>query len=352
MPTETEDVVDVVDTPADTETVETSDRPSFQEAFERARDQHSAAAAEHAPAADASTEDDAETKAPAKGTRTPTTTPTDPTALLTDAEFDALQTKYATDPLKLRKALEGAFTKKTQALADQRRSAERFAPYVEIIDALEADAPATIRALAKQYGLQIATPDETRPDPATEAATTTAVDQVVTEFKEALGPELDYLADGLAPAIMKLVDRLTEVNVTKATKPLRDQTESLTTRAALEATDVTMKAFGERHPDWKDHEAAMFGLSQQLQPKGMTEADYLDTLYALVTRENATEREATIERRATDKAKATIAKMTKGAAGAETPGRATPEGQVRNRVPERPTFHEAFEAAKRGEVWQ
>ena len=348
-------VVDIADpaeeTDTELETVETTEEespetPSFQEAFEAAKKSHAEA---EEPAAD--DDDEAEPAPKARVGRAQRATEAaapakDETGLLTDAEFTALQTKHANDPLALRKSLEGAFTKKTQALAEQRRSQERLAPYAEMIDALESDPDGTIRALAEQHGITIG-----RAEPAAETAETAAAatEAVLTEFRTALGPELEYLADGLAPAITKLVERLTATTVEKATAPQRQQLEQLTGRAAVEQTDVVMKAFEGRHPDWKTHEPELLALSQKLSPKGMTEGEYLDHLYTIVT---ANALPAAIDTKVAEGVKKALKRMADGAETTETRTRSTPERAVRIAPPENPTFHEAYQAAKRGERWE
>jgi hypothetical protein len=365
--TTVDDMADVADdaTADDVETSSddsTSDAPvDFQEAFRLAKDQHSKAAAdEHARGTEASTDDDEETETPParKGKAEPVpakaaaTKTADPTGLLTDEEFSQLQTKHADDPAALRKALEGVFTKKTQALADQRKSSERLSQYVDIIDAYEEDPEATVVALGKALGLTVSREGEARAETkATETAATTA-DAIIGEFKESLGPELEYLADGLAPAITKLVERLTKSAVEQETQPIKEQTRGLLGKAAVEATEAVMKTFGEKHPDWEQHEPAMLELSQKLSPKGMTEIEYLTHLYTIVTAETPEARDKAIDAKAAAKAKATIEKMKRGAETTETRADATPEREVRGRRPDLPSFEDAYAAAKRGERWE
>jgi hypothetical protein len=89
-----------------------------------------------------------------------------------------------------------------------------------------------------------------------------------------------------------------------------------------------MQAFTERHPDWKTHEPAMLALAHKMQPKGMTEAEYLDHLYVAVTRHV---REKEVE--------AAVA--------------AGVEAEIeQNARPHAATFRDAFEAAKRGVRWK
>lgn len=343
---------------------DTSEPVSFQEAFTAAREEHSKVATEttdeHAAAEEVSTDDDGDDAPPARSGKaepapaTTAKTKSDPAALLSDEEFAALQTTHADDPVKLRKALEGAFTTKTQALAAERRSVERLQSYADIIDAYESDPVATIRELARQNGMEF-TPDET-PAGETPAGTgstdaTTTVDAVLTEFKEALGPELEYLADGLAPAITKLVERLAAAQVAKAVDPLKKGTEQLLSKAATEQTETIMKGFGEKYPDWQTHEPAMLALAQKLSPNGMDEAEYLDHLYALVTRDTSAK---TIDAKVADGVKKAIAKMEQGARNTEGRDRETPDGKVTTGPPagRAPDFHEAYAAAKRGERWE
>lgn len=358
------DVVDDVDVDASDDS--TSDEPlSFQQAFDRAKDEHSKAAqaTEHARGTEASTDEDEDAEppparkgkaepAPAKAAATTDTKKADPTDLLTDEEFSQLQTTHADDPVALRKALQGAFTKKTQALADQRKSSERLEQYVDIIDAYEEDPEATVVALGKSLGLTVSREGEARAETKTSETVATTADAIIGEFKESLGPELEYLADGLAPAITKLVERLTKSAVEQETQPIKEQTRGLLGKAAVEATASVMKTFGEQHPDWEQHEPAMLELSQKLSPKGMTEIEYLSHLYTLVTAETPEAREKAIDAKAAAKAKATIEKMRKGAETTETRADATPEREVRNRRPALPTFEESYEAAKQGIRWE
>lgn len=334
----------------------TSERPTFQEAFAAAKEEHSKAAAdEQAPGQEASTDDEAETDtspshttAAAVATAETATSKPETTDLLTDEEFKTLQSKHANDPVALRKALVGAFTKKTQGLAEERKTYERMKPYVELIDAYEEDPEGVLTRLAAESGFSLvakgAKPAGDTPAGET-AATADAVDEVMTEFRESLGPELEYLADGLAPAITKLVERLTQTTGEKAVAPLKEQVDSLLGKAAQDQTDVVMKAFETAHPDWKEHEPAMMKLAARVQPKGMTESEYLEHLYANVTRD-AWEKNRDTE--IAEAVKRRVAKMTKGAEETETREESTPEHQVRKRPAGPVDFRQAYEDAKRG----
>lgn len=335
-----------------------SDSPSFQEAFQSAKKKHSAPAEQAAPTK-ASTEDTQETGTPLAEKAEAAAQPADTakpvaTGLISDAEFTALQKTHADDPAALRKALEGAFTKKTQALADERRTLERLAPYQDLIDAYESDPAAVVRTLAEQNGIKLVDDgDEKAAAASGDETTATAVETVLEDFKASLGPDLEYLADGLAPAITKLVERLTQSTVEKTVAPLKKQQAAILNRDATAQSELVMESFGKDHPDWKDHEPAMLKLSQKLQPNGMSEVEYLGHLYKLVTHDSREQaRDTDIEKKVAERVKATVEKMTKGAASSETRTDDTPDSQVRKRPTGSPTFAEAHAAAKRGERWE
>jgi hypothetical protein len=86
-------------------------------------------------------------------------------------------------------------------------------------------------------------------------------DDVMETFRNELGPELEYLADGLAPAVTGLVgltiERALDVREHRAQQA----------KAAEATTTAVMTAFGDKHPDWKEHEPAMMQLAARLDPK-------------------------------------------------------------------------------------
>lgn len=144
-------------------------------------------------------------------------------------------------------------------------------------------------------------------------------------FRTELGPDLDYLADDLAPAVIRLASGIVASRVGDAVRPFVAQSQALTAREQENETATTMRAFEEQHADWKDHEPAMLKLAERIRPSGMTENEYLDHLYETVTRQARTaESHASAHRAAS---------------------RPRPPSAV-------PTFEEAAEAAKRGERWE
>lgn len=349
----------VVDTETETIDDDSDDDASpidpFQEAFDKAKEQHSKQ--EQAPPDEASTatdekKDDKPAAAEAKVGET--TTATTETGLISDAEFTALQATHAADPAALRKALEGAFTKKTQTLATERKSVERLQSYSDIIDAYEADPEALVEALAQQHGLKLVKAGETttetkveeKPGPAAQPAPKLSAFDDPDQWSEATA------AWAKAEALRELGES-TKKTVDDATRPIKEQLAKTTDRAAVEATATVMKTFEGQHADWKTHEPAMMALAEKIQPNGMTELEYLGHLYETVTRASreATAKETEAQRIA-DGVKAALDKMKKGAETAETKTASTPEHQVRKAPRGIPTFEEAAEAALRGERWE
>ena len=338
--------------------VATEPLPTFQQAFESAKETHVAEAEKAAAAAPVADPVETETETerepePAKASTTKAGK-ADPAKaestsdLISDKDFETLQAKHANDPVAFRRALTETLT---ASLSGERATLEKVKPYAELIDAFEASPERTLTLLAQQYGLDIVKRGETPAAPAakaesTEAAASATTDAVLATFKKNLGPDFEYLAEGLAPAIKGLVEQLTQTTVEKATEPFKREHETLQLERGMAATDATMKAFGEAHPDWQKHEDAMMAEAETLDPKGLTEAQYLDKLYSLVTRADW---EKTRDAQIADGVKAAIEKMNKSAQSTETRTRATPERSVKVAPGKTPTFQEAFEAARRGE---
>ncbi|HYB96811.1 MAG TPA: hypothetical protein VEC39_17695 [Vicinamibacterales bacterium] len=326
-------------------TTATAEPLTLQQAFTQAKEEHSAAA-ERAPSGEASTERAAATAQPDEAQAQPPATDSaapEITDLISDEEYSALQTKHAGNTDAVLKELKGVFTKKTQQLAEQRKTVEALAEYAPFITALQSDSKAAIKAAAEQLGLVVT--DKSIETTATETATKTAegmADDVIAGFKQALGPDLDFLADKLAPAIHQLVQNVAKAAVGEAVTPLQTQQQTLLDKAAQEQTDATLKAFTDKRPDWKQHEPAMLKIAEQLKPNGMSEIDYLDTLYTLATKDIA----------AAEAAKKAVERMTKAAKTDEGKSHPLPGSQVSVARPTSPSIRDAFEAAKRGERWE
>ncbi len=155
----------------------------------------------------------------------------------------------------------------------------------------------------------------------------------VTEFGQQPGPDFDFLSDRLGLAVQRLTDAVVQTKLDQAITPVKTAHEALTTREIEREVGEEMRIFEERHPDWKEHEAAMLELGDKVRPAGMAAHEYLAHLYAAVTR----------DRTVTSTATATRERDTRESNARESEPASTP--------PARPTIHEAFLAAKRGERW-
>jgi hypothetical protein len=325
--------------------------PTFQEAFTAAKEEHSkpAGATEQAAAAEVSTEtaDDTATSQDteqAQGATTEGAGKPETSDLISDAEYQALSKKYPNDPARLVKEVNKAFTQKTQALAAERKTVQALEPYRDLIADYEADPEAAVRRLADMHGLTIApATTETAATGDKPAATASPSDDTTKVLREALGPELEFLADKLGPAFDKLVQATAKAAVASEVKPLKDQQDVLVSRAAVEQRDAVMTAFEAKYPDWKQHEAAMVELAEKFPPSGkVTELEYLGMIHTLATKD--TQAAATVKK--------TIERMTKGAETTERQIPATSASRVKATPPGVPTFREAYEAAKRGERFE
>lgn len=340
-------------------------RDAFRAAFDAAVLTHSTPAATAAAAATETDDDDPEPAAAATPAATPATakpaattveTPATPAAeagLITDEEFAALQTTHANDPAALRKSLEGAFTKKTQALAAERTTYERVKEYVPLIEAYEADPQATLAHLAAQHGLTLVPKGAAATPAAAETTPATTVTDAATPAPKPV--DFDYNMDEWAAAYTEWSEARAQARAQAEVAPLRASLEK-ETRASLEkeaaeTTATVMTAFTAAHPDWQTHEAAIVALAQKVVPHGMTELEFLEHLYTTVTGQAQlaalkASREADIEREVNGRFKTRIAKMNTGTAEA-TP-ETVPESQVHKRPPGPVSFDQAFQDARRG----
>lgn len=336
----------------------------FQEAVDAAKAAH-AAPADDEPAGDEGIDTDAAPR-PARGAggrfasttvadedapagpATATAAPAEP-VLVSDTEFTALQAQYANQPERLVKELNRAFTKKTQAIAAERKTFERLRPYEALVDAYEEDPATTLQTLADEHGYDLVPRGSAKPTGPAADPTPTKSD--VDEFRDVLGPELEYLAEPLAPAVTTLIDRKVAAALTAALGPVRQQQEALVSHAATEQSAAVMTAFGKQHPDWQAHEPAMLALAQQITPKGMTELAFLEHLYSVATRAAW---DADKDAKIADGVQKALKRMQRGGDATERPTHATPASDVVKGPPtDRPaTFEEAAAAARRGERWE
>lgn len=264
------------------------------------------------------TQETAQAEAPEQATAhsvTPDATDTEE-QLLSEEEYEAVQD----DPVALKKALQTAFTKKTQALSPAKR----------LLQALSSDPDKVILELAKARGLKVEAP------PATPAAGATqdTRDEIMDALSEHLGPTA---AAQLKPALEKLVE--------KFVGPLREAHEVSLAKAALEQANQVKAEFTRSHPGWEKFEPAMVELAKKVQPNGMNPAEYMDMLYTVVSGESAIAKQVNkVVQRMTKSAAAVSEARVSGATPAQVK-KSLPDGRL-------PTLKEAAEAALRGERFE
>lgn len=246
--------------------------------------------------------------------------------LLSQEEYDKLRDK----PEELRKALNKAFTQKTQALAEQRKALE---PYQALVESLQEDPQATVRALAEKLGIQLAEVE-------TKTEAKEAASELLADLKQSLGPDLEFLADRLAPALERITLKLAGQAVSKEIEPLKQQTEAMQQQAVAEQIDANLELFTKKHPDWKKHEAKMTEIGSRLHPapdpttgKPPTWMEYMEDLYYLATKDV----------REGDIAKKIVERMKESAEKSETSEGGVAGSRVTKAAPKGKTFNEAFD---------
>lgn len=227
-------------------------------------------------------------------------------------------------PPALRKEYQRAITQAFQRAAEK---GKRYEPYSELIQSLETDPVNTIKALAERANII------QKPEPGTKAT-----DSVLTELANVVGEDE---AQRLAPILKAVAKQAIEEEV----KPLRQHQEYVTAEFAREQTAQVMKAFSEKHPEWEKHEPKMLEIAKGLQPNGMDEGTYLETLWKL----------ATYDIKSAEQTKRIVEKMGQSAAASES----VASGVNASRVSPTPrafkdseeAFAAAVAAARKGEVW-
>lgn len=288
--------------------------PSFDQAFDAAVAQHSEPAVE--PVEPATQDEPSETPAEETGAEPALPEESSEEELLSEDEYDALKD----NPKALRKALNRAYT----------QSRQRMKPYENLIKAFEADPDGTLQKLAESRGMSIQ-----RPGQATEP---NAQEQTVDLLKRSLGPELEFLADKLAPAFDTLVQRSID--------PVRD---SVLEQGAIREVDGALANLSAKHTDWKDYEPEMSRLGAIFQPgigpdgrPTSTQEEYLENLYFLATRTRSNAQQT----------KKVVQRLQASAKNAENPDSGVASNKVAPRPSGKPTLREAFEAAKAGTRWE
>lgn len=225
--------------------------------------------------------------------------------------------KVKDDPKALRKALNRAYTQKTQGFANEKK----------FIDALRADPRGTLAQLAKELGYDLAEGNKGKaPEPDALAAVEA---EMTAEYGEAF-------AKKMVSGIRKAAEHIAEQKLGPLTQSVRAQQ---VLNAHQRVTSV-IEQFTEKYPNWREHEAAMVELGKTIQPAGgMASYEYMENLYKIVTYGNA-EGEG---------AKKAIQRMTKAAGAGEGGDKSgVPGDRVSNRPTGKVSLRQAAKDAVRG----
>lgn len=310
--------------------------PTFQEAYEKAKEEHSRPSEEvTAPETEGETETakPVETEQPQAEDQS-TEAAEDTESLLTKEEEAALKGEAA----KQYKQMQRAFTQKTQKLSEERKKIEQWQTF---IDSFQANPQETLKRLAGSYGLQVAEPEQQRMNTTVQEV----ADESVQQLREALGPEGTVLADRLAPVFENLARRIAQTVVKTEVDPIKEAQQRATAEAMAAEAESELEAFGKRHADWKEYESKIVELGKKFQPAQNSEMDtseYLDMLYFLATKDRT---DAATTKSVVDRLNKSVR-----AAAQETAG--VSQKVVTPAAPKKPSFQEAWQAAKRGERWE
>lgn len=246
----------------------------------------------------------------------PVETVDDPDALLTPDEVAKLTGTAKAQYERMNKA----FTTKTQALAAQRKELEEWNP---LIEGLKTDAAATLEKVAKELGFTVA-----------KAETKTETAELPDEWK-------------FMQPVFDARDKAIEARLRAEIEPVKQAHSAMAVEAAAAETKATIEAFNAKHPGWEKHESKMLELGQLFVPapgSKMTDGDYMEHLFKL----------ATADLSEAERTKKVVDKMNRSANSSEdrTPG--VSKERVVHAIPPpgKRSFKDAYDAAKRGELWE
>lgn len=206
---------------------------------------------------------------------------TEASGLLSQEELD--NWNKLKDPAEKLKVLNQTFTHKTQQLAEERKSLESFR---QLSDRFEEDPGSVLRELAPKYGLSISEAVKEARQAETQQEVQAVADNATKLLRDALGPELAFIADRMGPVLEKLIVKGAQDVASKELEPIKAQQEQAKLESVTKSVDADIAQLAAKHPDWEKHWDKMRGFSQQLQPSGnMTGVDYLETLYFLATKD-------------------------------------------------------------------
>lgn len=267
----------------------------------------------------------------------PDTTPADSESpdLISDAEYQALKDSHKDDPDALVKALKGTFTKKTQALAEERKSLETVKAYKPFIDALVgADTPEKRAAVLRQAATELGVDLSAVASP--KAETADAVQNIADVVREKLGPDYEFMSGPLGHALEAALAPLQAK--LDALSSVGSKADAAVQHIAQQQVSETMAAIDRELPDWRQYEAAMVELGLPAK-QGESPLDYAKRAYRIVTLEQ------NYDARVAADVKKSIEQMRKGAKASERQIPAAPAHRVAKESTAS-TIEEMWEEAK------
>lgn len=233
------------------------------------------------------------------------------TAAFADDEYNAA---VAALPEDARKVLNKVLTKKFQTAAEKAKLAEGFE---EFINSYKSDPVETAKALARHHKLLTEAAEAAKTDPKSDSLNLDA------KLREALGDELGFLADKLAPVLEDFV------------KPFHEKAQAMEIANRERQVEADLATLTSKYPDWKKHESKMMELAKELKPaQGSSGIRYLEILYKAATSSGDAAR--------------IVQKMAEGAKKSDSKPVAVPQKRVTIAPGKVLTLKEAADYARRG----
>ena len=190
--------------------------------------------------------------------------------LMTDEEIAALPQELQREVKSLKKRLLGAYTQKTQQLAELRRKAD-FSDRLQSDESLQRE---LYQRLHQQFGQQ--------PPASGQPPTVPAPAQYVQLRKQTLPAELQWMAESLAQG-----DYQRDLAIYQGyIQPLQGQLQDSKKETLDREYKTVETAFAERNPGWDAHEDTMVELLDFLKAPTLTHPTFgnkLELLYRVVT---------------------------------------------------------------------
>ncbi len=248
-------------------------------------------------------------------------------ALLTPEELAALPPK---DRAKAEK-WQAKLTQKAQALAAKEKEYLGIDEWKPLIEAFKTDPGKAMEHIAAQLGMKVQPAD---------AQDTRTVETKTAETLAELPDEWQFLKPVFDQYGKKLMAELRN-----EIAPVKEAHDQFVSQAVAAETESTMKAFDAKYPGWKKHEGKMLELGKKFVPTAgaMSDFEYLEVLHKLATADIA---EA-------EKTKTVVQAINKAVSASEPSHNGVADNRVDHAIPPpgKRTLRDAFEAAKRGEVW-